>query len=163
MRAIKELQLFKSERFSAFKLRRKCGEGIDHFIAKNLLFNSLENVRAYSVEAKRSAISKFGYRPDVMAITDEGLIIIEVERNIKAFIRKLRSLESALAALRRDAHETGDPILKLMRAGDFKIIVGTLKINEGDLRKLRESCSRLNLNVEVYHVHTENGEIARFI
>ncbi len=163
LRAIKELQLFKSERFSAFKLRRKCGEGIDHFIAKNLLFNSLENVRAYSVEAKRSAISKFGYRPDVMAITDEGLIIIEVERNIKAFIRKLRSLESALAALRRDAHETGDPILKLMRAGDFKIIVGTLKINEGDLRKLRESCSRLNLNVEVYHVHTENGEIARFI
>ncbi|MCW7079794.1 MAG: DNA mismatch repair protein MutS [Candidatus Methanospirare jalkutatii] len=174
LRAIRELRMLIIERNAEFKLRRKCGESIEHFITKNVLFNSLKNVRSYFVEGKRSIISRYGYRPDVIALTDEELVIIEAERSLKGLKRKLKSLENALENLRRhgfaDAGVVGesavnagkDPILKFLRAGKFKLMVGvpSARVKREDVVELKEKCSKLHLKLEIYKVK-EGGEIEK--
>jgi len=55
-----------------------------------------------------------------------------------------------------------DPILKFLRAGKFKLMVGvpSARVKREDVTELKEKCSKLHLKLEIYKVK-EGGEIEK--
>ncbi len=151
-KAIKEIEI--AIREQNFKLKRKSNESIEHYMMKNLLFNTItKDGDAYYLEAENIKLSKMGYRPDIVVVRENDAIFIEIEKNPKNIIKKLKNIKNKSEKIKKH------PILI---GRNIRVIFGILsQINEEILEEIKKISRYIDFDVDVYLY--ENEELRRII
>ena len=69
---------------------KKGSESLSHYDVKIKLLEMFNG--AHYLESEKTKLSKFGVRPDAVVISDDSVLIIEVEKDKKNFLRKVKKL-----------------------------------------------------------------------
>ena len=126
------------------KIERKGLESLDHYSAKAKILEMIGGT--YYLEAEHTKISKIGYRPDVVVIKDDEVVLIEIERDRRRFINRIKKIKKFYDKI------LNLPILANRRLRIVFGIVG-FEINQDVIKELK----RLDC-VEVYKIANDKIE-----
>ncbi|ADC65889.1 hypothetical protein Ferp_1745 [Ferroglobus placidus DSM 10642] len=107
--AIKELEGFE----------KKGSESFSHYDLKIKLLEMFKG--SHYLESERTKLSKFGVRPDAVVIKDDAVVLIEVEKDKKNFLKKVRKLKKVKDKLLESPIFTGRKIKFVFGLVEFEI------------------------------------------
>jgi len=101
-KAIEDLKIAVKE---LYKIERKGLESLDHYDAKAKILEMIGGT--HYLEAEHTKLSKIGYRPDAVVIKDREVVIVEVERDRRRLLNKVRKIKKLYNEILKNPILTG--------------------------------------------------------